>query len=107
MKKHAIGIDLGTTYSALATLNSSGKPEIVPNLDGERVTASAVYFQEDGPILVGQLAADAAAGDPDKVIQHVKRCMGDHDWQINQDGKNYSAVDISAMILKKVKKDAE
>jgi len=107
MKKHAIGIDLGTTYSALATLNSSGKPEIVPNLDGERVTASAVYFQEDDSILVGQLAADAAAGDPERVIQHVKRCMGDSDWRVEQNGKNYSAVDISAMILKKIKQDAE
>lgn len=107
MKKHAIGIDLGTTYSALATLNSSGKPEIVPNLDGERVTASAVYFQEEGPILVGQLAADAAAGDMDRVVQHIKRRMGNHDWQTGQNGKNYSAIDISAMILKKVKKDAE
>jgi len=107
MKKHAIGIDLGTTYSALATLNSSGKPEIVPNLDGERVTASAVYFQEEGPILVGQLAVDAAAGDPNRVIQHVKRRMGEPEWRIEQDGKSYSAVDISAMILKKVKKDSE
>jgi molecular chaperone DnaK len=107
MKKYAIGIDLGTTYSALATLNSSGKPEIVPNLDGERVTASAVYFQQEGPILVGQLAVDAAAGDPDRVIQHVKRRMGDPEWRVEQDGNSYSAVDISAMILKKVKKDSE
>lgn len=107
MKKVAIGIDLGTTYCALASLNSSGKPEIVPNLDGDRVTASAVYIQEEGPILVGQLAADAAAGDPDRVIQHVKRRMGDPEWKVDVGENSYSAVDISTMLLKKIKQDAE
>ena len=55
-----IGIDLGTTYSALAAINSAGKPEIVANKEGERITASAVYYQKDGPVLVGQIAAEQA-----------------------------------------------
>ena len=68
MTQPAIGIDLGTTYSALAVINPAGKPEIVANQDGERTTASAVYFQQEGPILIGQLAADAAPGEPDRVV---------------------------------------
>ena len=107
MTQPAVGIDLGTTYSALAVINPAGKPEIVPNKEGERLTASAVYFQTDGPILVGQLAADAALGDPDRVVRWIKREMGNAELRFAVDGKSHTPVDISAMVLKKVRQDAE
>ena len=103
----AIGIDLGTTFSAVAHLNPSGKAEIVPNSHGERVTASAVYFQSSGPVLVGAHAAAAAQGFPDRVVQWVKREMGDPAWAFRVDGSSYDAPTISAMILRKVKQDSE
>jgi len=104
---YAIGIDLGTTYSAIAAVNESGNPEIKPNSDGERVTASAVFFDQSSKILVGQLAVDASLGEPGRVVRNVKRNMGDPDWSVRIDGNTYSAVDISAIILRKIKKDAE
>jgi len=107
MSQPAVGIDLGTTYSGLAVINPAGKPEIVPNEHGERVTASAVLFQKDGTILVGQPGVDAAGGYPDRVARWVKGQMGDPAWRFELDGEAYSAVDISAMILKKVRQDAE
>lgn len=102
-----IGIDLGTTYSALATINPAGKPEIVANQEGERTTASAVHFQEDGTLTVGQLAVDAAGWQPERVARWVKRQMGDPNWRFEVDGTSYTAVDISAVVLKKVRQDAE
>jgi molecular chaperone DnaK len=103
----AIGIDLGTTYSAVAVLNHAGRPEIVPNNDGERITASAVFFQESGPVIVGNDAINAAGGWPDRVVRWVKREMGDTDWRFTIGERRHSAVDISALVLKKVKQDAE
>jgi len=105
--KPIVGIDLGTTYSALAVINPAGKPEIVANQEGERITASAVHFQEDDNISVGQLAVDAAAWQPERVVRWVKQLMGDPDWTFDVDGTSYTAVDLSAMILKKVRQDAE
>jgi len=107
MAQPAIGIDLGTTYSALAVINPAGKPEIVANAEGERITASAVFFQEDGSVLVGQDAADSAVGFPDRVVRWVKREMGKSTWRFDVDGKSYRAEDISALVLRKLKKDAE
>lgn len=107
MSEPAVGIDLGTTYSALAVINPAGKPEIVANADGERVTASAVYFEENGPVHVGQLAADAAGGYPDRVVRWIKREMGNPNWQFACDGKSYTPTDISALVLKKIRQDAE
>ncbi len=103
----AIGIDLGTTFSALAVINPAGRPEIVANGEGERTTASAVFFQGSGSPLVGRDAADSAGGYPDRVVRWVKRRMGDPKWRFSVDGKEYGAVDISALVLKKVKEDAE
>ena len=107
MKSKAIGIDLGTTFSAMATINAAGKPEIVANKEGDRITASAVYFQPDDSIIVGQIAADAALGDPKRVARWVKRHMGETDWQFEVNGKSYDATDISSIILKKIWKDGQ
>ena len=106
-RRPAIGIDLGTTYSAVAVLNHAGKPEIVPNVDGERITASAVYFQQSGPVVIGNDAVNAAGGWPDRVVRWVKREMGNDQWSFALDGQKHSAVEISALIIKKVKQDTE
>ena len=107
MAQPPIGIDLGTTYSAIAAINPAGRPEIVPNTDGDRVTASAVFFQSDGTAVVGQSAVDVAGAYPDRVVRWVKRELGNPDWRVDVDDRSYSAVDISAMVLAKVKEDAE
>ena len=103
----AVGIDLGTTFSAVAVVNQAGKPEIVPNSDGERITASAVLFQKAGPIVVGNEAINAAGGAPGRVARWVKREMGSADWAFSVEGARHSAVDVSSLILLKLKKDAE
>ena len=75
-----IGIDLGTTYSAIAVMNRAGKPEIMPNREGERITPSVVFFG-DGVTLAGSMAKRSAVGAPLDTVQFVKRQMGDGDWQ--------------------------
>ena len=108
MSHAAIGIDLGTTFSALAVINPSGRPEIVPNREGERITASAVFFQEDdGSVLVGENARAAALGEPTRVVTEVKRYMGSPDHRFQRGGRSYSPVDISAIILKRIRDDGE
>lgn len=102
-----VGIDLGTTFSAIAYVNKMGKPEIISNREGERITPSAVLF-EDGQPIVGTIAKNASVADPDNVIQFVKRQMGNPDYVfVESTGKEYSPVDLSAMILTKLKRDAE
>jgi molecular chaperone DnaK len=116
MKRHkAVGIDLGTTYSGLAVINPAGKPEIVPNAEGERTTASAVFFHPDGSEYVGQDAIDSAGAYSDRVARWVKRELGtswnfsveEDDGQQGASRREYSAIDISAKILSKIKQDAE
>lgn len=103
----AIGIDLGTTYSAVSIVNDFGKPEILPNREGEAITASVVLFQGDMP-LVGSMAKRAAATDPDNVVQFVKRQMGNPAWSFDAPGgKSYRPEEVSALILKRLKDDAE
>ena len=106
MSQPPIGIDLGTTYSALAVINQSGAPEIVPNAEGERTTASAVFFPDDSSTLVGQIAIDQGESQPDKVVRWVKRHMGEPDWRFNCLGRSLSAVELSALVLRKVAQDA-
>ena len=100
-----IGIDLGTTNSCAATVEG-GRPAIVPNAEGERTTPSVVAFSKDGERLVGAIAARQAAVNPDRTIESVKRRMGS-DWRANIDGKPYSPQELSAMILRKLRRDAE
>ncbi len=107
----AIGIDLGTTNSAVAVLRPSGKPEVLKNQEGSPVTASVVLFQSFGgpdEPLVGELAKRQAAAYPGDVVQLVKRFMGDPSWRFDSStGAQYKAEEISAIILKRLKQDAE
>lgn len=107
----AIGIDLGTTYSAVAILQPDGKPAILPNSEGTNITPSVVLFPETGSgdePLVGEMAKHSAATAPLDVVQFVKRQMGDQAWRFeSSNGESYSAEEISAIILKRLKTDAE
>ena len=100
-----IGIDLGTTNSAVAVMEG-GEATIIPNLEGNRTTPSIVAFTKDGERLVGETAKRQAITNPDKTISSIKREMGS-DKKKNIDGKSYSPEEISAMILQKIKSDAE
>ena len=101
------GIDLGTTFSALAILNKIGKPEIVPNCEGERITPSAIYFdEEDSDIIrVGIEAVNSRQLNPDRSVRWIKRHMGDSSYQKDIDGKKWSPEELSSLILKKLKQD--
>jgi molecular chaperone DnaK len=103
---NAIGIDLGTTYSSVAIVSESGEPEIIPNSESERLTPSVVFFDEDA-IVVGQTAKDAAGAHPDHVVMFVKRQMGNSAWHVTYHSQQFSPIDVSAIILKKLKQDAE
>src|SRR5687768_3882061 len=100
----AVGIDLGTTNSVIATLEG-GEPTIIPNAEGSRTTPSVVAFK-DGQVLVGEVAKRQAITNPDRTIRSVKREMGT-DWSVAIEGKNYTAQEISARVLMKLKRDAE
>ncbi|MDO5713580.1 MAG: molecular chaperone DnaK [Tissierellia bacterium] len=100
-----IGIDLGTTNSAVAVMEG-GEATIIPNIEGNRTTPSVVAFTKDGERLIGETAKRQAITNPDRTIQSIKREMGS-DYKITIDGKDYSPQEISAMILQKLKSDAE
>ena len=100
-----IGIDLGTTNSCMATVEG-GRPVVIPNAEGERLTKSVVAFTKDGERLVGTVALRQAAMNPDRTFKSVKRHMGSS-WRAKVDGKEYSPQEISAMILRKMRTDAE
>ena len=101
----AVGIDLGTTNSAIAVLEG-GEPTIIPNAEGGRTTPSVVAFSKSGEILVGEIAKRQAVTNVDRTISSVKRHMGT-DWSVEIDDKKYTAQEISARILAKLKTDAE
>lgn len=100
-----IGIDLGTTNSCMATMEG-GRTTIIPNAEGERTTPSVVAFSKEGERLVGSVAVRQAAVNPDRTISSVKRHMGTS-WKATIDGKSFSPQEISAMILTKLRRDAE
>lgn len=100
-----IGIDLGTTNSCVAVLEG-GEPVVIPNSEGARTTSSVVAFTKTGERLVGQIAKRQAVTNPDRTVQSIKREMGST-HKVNIDGKDYSPQEISAMILQKLKTDAE
>ncbi len=100
-----IGIDLGTTFSAVAVMEG-GKATIIPNAEGKRITPSVVSITDDGEILAGETARNQAIVNPQNTVRSIKRHMGE-DFKVTIHGKDYSPQQISAMILQKLKKDAE
>lgn len=101
-----IGIDLGTTNSVVSVMEG-GEPTVITNSEGSRITPSVVGFTKDGQRLVGQLAKRQAVSNPDRTISSIKRHMGDPNYKVTIDGKDYTPQEISAMILQKLKGDAE
>ncbi len=101
----AVGIDLGTTNSVVSVLEA-GEPTVIPNAEGGRTTPSVVGFSKTGEVLVGEVAKRQAITNPDRTIRSVKRHMGTS-WSVDIDGKAYTAQEISARILGKLKRDAE
>jgi molecular chaperone DnaK len=104
-KEKVLGIDLGTTFSCMSIMEA-GKPIVIPNAEGGRTTASIVAFTKEGERLVGSLAKRQAVTNPQRTIQSIKRKMGSTE-KIKIDDKNYTPQEISAMILQKMKVDAE
>ncbi len=100
-----IGIDLGTTNSVVSVMEG-GEPTVITNPEGSRITPSVVGFTKDGERLVGQLAKRQAVSNPDRTIASIKRHMGEN-YKVSIDGKDYTPPEISAMILQKLKADAE
>ena len=104
--KRAIGIDLGTTYCAIAYMDEYGKPAVIKTLDGRTTTPSAVYV--DTPdFIVGEVALQSTVNDPEKVVQFVKRFMGRGDHRIHVGGESYSPQFFSSIILRKLAQEAE
>ena len=101
-----LGIDLGTTNSAFAVMEG-GDPEIIANAEGDRTTPSVVSFTDDGERLVGKPAKNQAVQNPDRTIQSIKRHMGEDGYSVEIEGESYTPEQISAMILQKIKRDAE
>lgn len=105
MMEKIIGIDLGTTFSAVAVLEG-GKPVIIPNAEGSRTTPSVVSMTEEGERLVGQVARNQAITNPEHTVRSIKRHMGE-DFKVSIWGKEFTPQEISSMILQKLKVDAE
>src|SRR5437773_8461369 len=106
--RKVVGIDLGTTFSAIAHIDTYGKPQIIPNSETERITPSVIFF--DGTnVIVGTVAKNNAVAEPEKIVDFVKREMGKPKDQFHRefDGKIYSAEELSALIIKKLKADAQ
>ncbi|HEY4284608.1 MAG TPA: Hsp70 family protein [Chthoniobacterales bacterium] len=106
-QRKAIGIDLGTTFSAVAHIDAYGKPQIIPNSENERITPSVILFEENNAV-VGSVARNSAVAEPDKIVEFVKREMGKPKEHFHREfyDKKYSAEELSAVILMKLKKDA-
>lgn len=100
-----IGIDLGTTNSCVAVMEG-GEPVVIPNPEGARTTPSVVAFSKTGERMVGQVAKRQAITNPDRTISSIKRKMGS-DYHVEIDSKKYTPQEISAMVLQKLKSDAE
>ena len=101
----AVGIDLGTTNSCVSVLEG-GEPTVIANAEGARTTPSIVAFAKNGEVLVGEVAKRQSVTNVDRTIRSVKRHMGTN-WTMDIDGKKYTAQEISARILQKLKRDAE
>ena len=107
-QRKAVGIDLGTTFSAIAHIDTYGKPQIIPNSENERITPSVILFDGSNAV-VGSVAKQNAVAEPEKIVDFVKREMGKSKAEFAREftGKPYSAEELSALIIKKLKNDAE
>ncbi|MFL6515785.1 MAG: Hsp70 family protein [Chthoniobacterales bacterium] len=107
-ERKAIGIDLGTTFSAVAHIDAYGKPQVIPNSENERITPSVILFEGSNAV-VGSTARNSAVAEPEKIVDFVKREMGKPKEHFHREfnGKKYSAEELSAIILLKLKNDAE
>ncbi|WP_305064269.1 molecular chaperone DnaK [Methanococcoides sp.] len=101
-----LGIDLGTTNSCMAVIEG-GKPTVIPNAEGGRTTPSVVGFSKKGDKLVGQVAKRQMIANPGNSVSSIKRHIGEGDYNVNLNGKDYTPQEVSAMILRKLKEDAE
>src|SRR5262245_18844748 len=102
-----VGIDLGTTFSAIATLDDRGQPVTLPNRDGEMLTPSAILLDDEGGAVVGQAALDVALERPDRVATLVKRRMGHPSYGRQVADRDFRPETLSALILRKLTQDAE
>ena len=102
-----IGIDLGTTNSAMATLDAHGRAVTIPNAEGDLTTPSVVYFESEGDVVVGRHAKRALKDDPGNVVQNIKRHVADHEYRRTVHGQELSPIAISSLILCKLHQDAE
>ena len=104
-----VGIDLGTTFSAIAIVNPHGQPQIIADSLGNRTTPSVIFFDTEGPPLVGHNAKAMAPSEPGRVVQFMKRSMGDDNFLFMVDGEDdgWTAPELSAMVLRRLKKNAE
>ena len=104
--RKVVGIDLGTTFSAIAHIDAYGKPQIIPNTETERITPSVIFF-EGSNVIVGTVAKNNAVAEPEKIVDFVKREIGKPKDQFHRDfgGKVYSAEELSALIIRKLKGD--
>ena len=103
-----VGIDLGTTFSAIAHVNEHGQEEIIPNAESDRITPSVIMFEDD-LVTVGKIAKQNASAVPEQIVDFVKREIGKSKEEFSREfeGKMYSAEELSALILQKLKQDAE
>src|SRR5688572_31440646 len=101
-----LGIDLGTTFSAMAVVNRFGKPEIVMNAEGRPTTPSVLHFYDEDACVVGEEAVKMVVIDPANVVRFIKRHMGE-EFTLEFYGRQYTPQEISALILRKLKEDAE
>jgi molecular chaperone DnaK (HSP70) len=104
--KRIFGIDLGTTYSCIAYVDETGKPVVVQNFEGDLTTPSAVHFESRENIVVGKEAKNTSKLDPDRVVEFVKRDMGNPTFSFEVDGKEYKPEEVSSFILRKLAGDA-
>src|ERR1051325_633828 len=102
--RKAVGIDLGTTFSAVAHIDAYGKPQIIPNAESERITPSVILF-EGTNVIVGTMDKNTAVAEPEHIVDFVKREMGKSREQFSREfnGKSYAAEELSALMLKKLK----
>jgi molecular chaperone DnaK (HSP70) len=104
--RRVYGIDLGTTYSAIAYVDEHGKPVVVPNQESERITPSVVLFEGES-VIVGNTAKESAKVEPHRVVGRIKQHMGDPNFVFEHDGQAYTPEDISSFVLRKIVGDAE